>query len=100
MKIVNQNLNTHNIRLVPRFYPVDTIQIHLFNEIANETFIVNCNYVISDGYLDITFDFDFVNKDRFSFKIIENNLVVYHGKIYSTIEETQNYKQTDEVYEY
>jgi len=100
MKIVNQNLTTHNIRLVPRFYPTDTIQIHLFNESLNETFIEDCTYTITDGYLDITFDFDFVNKDRFSFKIIENNNVVYHGKIYSTIEETQNYKQTDGVYEY
>lgn len=100
MKIVNQNNTNHSIKIVPRFYPNDILNIHLFNESIGETFIENCTYTINDGFLLINFDFDFANKDRFSFKIVENNKVVYRGKIFSTIEDVQNYKQTTDLYEY
>lgn len=100
MKIVDFNDISHTIRIIPRYYPSDVLTIHLFNESIGETFIENCTYTILDGYLDIMFTFDFINKDRFSFKIMENNNVVYRGKIFSTIEETQNYKQSTNLYEY
>ena len=100
MKIVNQNNTNHSIKIIPRFYPLDNIEIHLFNELENETFIVDCSYTIMDGFLEVNFDFDFLNKDRLSFEVKENNVILYYGKIYSTIEETQNYKQSLDLYEY
>lgn len=100
MKIINyQNVN-HTIKLVPRFVPTDVLSVHLYNESLNDTTIVNCTYTYLDGYLFVSFDFDFLDDDRFSFKIMENNSVVYRGKIFSTIEDTQNYKQTTDLYEY
>lgn len=100
MKIVNQNNTTHNIKFVPRYYPTGIINVHLYNESSGEFFVENCIYSVLDGYLFLTFDFNFINKDRFSFKVMENNNVVYRGKIFSTIEETQNYKQSTYLYEY
>ena len=100
MKIVDYQNTSHTIRLVPRYYPTDTLSIHLHNESNGQTFVGSCTFAYLDGYLDISFDFVFTSKDRFSFKIIENNNVVYRGKIFSTIEDTQNYKQSTNLYEY
>lgn len=100
MKIVDYQTTSHTIRVVPRFYPSGVLTIRLFNESTNETFVENCTYSFANGYLDISFDFDFANKDRFSFKVIENDSVVYRGKILSTKEDTQSYKQSTNLYEY
>lgn len=100
MKIVNYNNTNHQIKIVPRYYPIDTLEIHLHNESENINNIVPCTYSILDGYVIINFDFDFIDKDRFSFKIMENTNVVYMGMIFSTIEETQNYKQSNYIYEF
>lgn len=100
MKIVDFNNTNHTIRLVPRFYPSTTISVQLNNEVNGQSYATACTYVYENGFLDINFDFVFTSKDKFSFKLIENNNVVYRGKIFSTIEETQNYKQSTNLYEY
>lgn len=100
MKIINFNNTNHTIRLIPRYYPTGLLTINLWNEIKAETTIINGTYILSNGYLDFSFTFVFVNKDRYSFKVMENNNVVYRGKIYSTIEDTQDYKQSTYLYEY
>jgi len=109
MKIVSQNDTRHIIKLIPRFYPLGAMSLELTNEASNtkttlpivlEGFSFTNNYNIIDGYLNLTFDFTFLNKDRYSFKLTDEIGVVYRGKIYATREETQNYKQTADRYEY
>lgn len=100
MKIVDFNNTNHTLRLVPRFYPIAAMTIQLHNEVNGATYIGNCTYVLANGYLDVSFNYVFTSKDRFSFKIIENDIVVYRGTIFSTIEGTQEYKQSSNLYEY
>ena len=99
MKIVNQNNTTHEIKLIPRFYPTNELVLELKNESTQVKTVVDNSYTISDGYLTLTFDFTFQNKDRFEFKLTENE-IVFRGKIYATSEDTQDYKQTNGVYTY
>lgn len=108
MKIVNQNNTTHEFKLIPRFYPTSTLTLVLKNESTQEETTLPIsfpelaftnNYFVLDGYLNLKFDFDFQHKDRFEFKLTENE-IVFRGKIYATKEDTQDYKQTTGVYTY
>jgi hypothetical protein len=100
MKIIDPNNTTHDIRLIPRYYTDELIVLELTNEATNFKTIVSNMYLITDGYLNIQFDFEFSNKDRYSFKLTDTNGVLYRGKIYATSEETQDYKQSTDRYEY
>ena len=99
MKIVNPNDTTHIINLVPR-YNTSALNLDLFliNEETNEPSQVANTYSILGGILSLTFDFEFSENDRFSFKLMEENEVVYRGKIFATTEETQDFKQTNNLY--
>jgi hypothetical protein len=94
MKIVYPNNTTHKIKLIPRFTPVGVCEFII------EGYTQVIDYQFLDGVFTFYFTFTFKNKDRFSFYIINQGEILYRGKIYATASETQNYKQTDEVYEY
>ena len=100
MKIVNPNNTNHEFKLIPRFYPSGEIVLSLKNESTSVETTVSNSYTISDGYLTLNFDFEFSNKDRFQFNLFGDNDIVYRGKIYATTEETQDYKQSTDVYRY
>lgn len=100
MKIVNPNNTNHQFTLIPRYYPTEEIIVELYNEATKVKIIVESTYIVTDGYLNLNFDFTFAEKDRFSVKITDLNGVVYRGKIYATAEETQDYKQSISRYEY
>ena len=57
-------------------------------------------YNILDGYLYVNFDFEFSEADKFRIKILEENNIVYRGKLIATSEETQNFLADNNEYYY
>jgi len=100
MKIVNPNNTTHNIKLISRVYPVDTLDLLLYNESTQIESSVPNAYTIQNGFLNLTFDFTFVEGDKFQIKILELTNVIYRGKLIATSEATQTYLNDNNEYYY
>jgi len=99
MKVLSPNNTTHSISLIPRYYPDNDIIFTLYNESTSTSTVVANTYAIVNGLLTITFDYTFTNKDKFKFKLEENS-VVYRGKLLITEQGTQDYKITKDLYYY
>lgn len=100
MKIVLPTDTAHTLVLIPRFYVIDSIIFELTNEANNEKEIITHTYNIVDGVMSLYFDYTFTEKQRFAFKLSNEDGVIFRGKILCTSQETQDYKQTFELYEY
>jgi len=98
MIVVNPEDTTHNIVIIPRFYPTDTIVISLFNEATQQTSTPANTYLTTDGNTEIQFEYVFTENQNFQIKITEADEVVYRDKIFSTSQDPQGYKLTDNVY--
>jgi hypothetical protein len=98
MKVVNPNDTEHTLQLIPRFYPTDALVFNLYNEFTTISTDVDNIYVVTDGNLFITFDFEFENNSRYQIKITEAGEVVYRGKLIATTQTPQDYKLTNNVY--
>ena len=100
MKIVNPNNTNHDIKLISRVYPVATLDVLLYNESTQiETSVVN-TYILQDGFLNLNFDFTFVEGDKFQIKILELTNVIYRCKLIATSEDTQTYLNDNNEYYY
>ena len=100
MKIVNPNNTNHDIKLISRVYPVATLDLLLYNESTQiETSVAN-TYIIQNGFLNLNFDFTFVEGDKFQIKILELTNVIYRGKLIATSEDTQTYLNDNNEYYY
>lgn len=100
MKVVNPNDTSHIIKLIPRYYPVSDLTFELYNEFTQITDTVTNNYEIVDGNLFLSFDYNFENNSKYQIKILEDEEVVYRGKLIATSQSTQDYKLTNNVYYY
>lgn len=98
--VIDPNNSTHTLNVVPRFYPCNDLVISLYNEASKETTTPSNTYNITNGKLNITFTFTFVNKDRHQVKITDAYNVVYRGKLLTTTQDPQEFKQTDGLYFY
>lgn len=100
MNVVNPNNISHEIQIIPRFYPGDELVFNLYNEATQTETNVTIIYLVENGVLTFTFDFDFTDGNRFQFKILEGTEIVYRGKIIATTQETQNYLTDKNEYYY
>lgn len=99
MKVLNPNNTTHSISLIPRYYPDSAIVFTLFNETNKENTVVSNTYSITNGLLTIVFDYTFTNKSKYQLKLEENS-IVYRGKLLITDQGTQDYTITKDLYYY
>ena len=100
MNVVNPNNTSHELQIIPRFYPTDELVFNLSNEATQIETNLDIIYLIENGILTFTFDFDFINGQKFQFKILEGTQIVYRGKIIATTQETQNYLTDKDEYYY
>jgi hypothetical protein len=100
MNVVNPNNTTHEIVIIPRFYPTDNVNLFLYNETTQLQIDLNVvnSYTIVDGKMFVEFDYTFTEGQSFQVTITEFDDVVYRGKIFATNQEPQDYKLTDNVY--
>ena len=100
MKVVNPNNTTHDIKLISRVYPVEALDLLLYNESTQSETSVPSAYIVQNGFLNLNFDFTFVEGDKFQIKILELTNVIYRGKLIATSEDTQTYLNDNNEYYY
>lgn len=100
MNVVNPNNESHELQIIPRFYPSDELIFTLYNEATQIETNVTIIYLVENGVLTFTFDFDFTDSQKFQFKILQGTEIVYRGKITATTQETQNYLTDKNEYYY
>lgn len=99
MNTVNPINTNHNLRVIPRQSIITEPIFELFNEQTKEVFNPEFTALFEDGYLDINFDFDFVENQKFQIKIY-SDVVYYRGKLFVTSQTTQNFKASKDLYYY
>lgn len=97
MNVINPNNTTHILKLIPRLNPVGLLVFELYNEETKEKFLPIFTTLFEDGYLTLTFDFNFVENQKFQVKIF-NDIVYYRGKVMVTSQE--NFKASNNLYYY
>lgn len=100
MTVIDPNNLTHTLSVVPRFYPSNDLVISLYNESDKEISSPSNTYNITNGKINITFTFTFVDKDRHQITLLDGDKIVYRGKTITTTQTPQDYKQTDGLYYY
>lgn len=100
MKVVLPIDTTHLIALIPRYYTSDALVLELYNELKQTKEIVPCIYIIQNGLMTITFDYNFIENDKFTIKISDSNGVIYRDKLIATSQNTQDFKSTKDLYYY
>ena len=98
--VINPNDSTHTLNVIPRFEPSNDLVVQLYNEASKEVTTPSNTYNITNGKLNITFTFTFVDKDRHQIKVTEGNTVVYRGKLLTTTQDPQDFKLTNDLYYY
>lgn len=100
MKVVLPIDTTHLIALIPRYYTSDALVLELYNEVKQTKEIVPCIYIIQNGLMTITFDYNFIENDKFTIKISDSSGVIYRDKLIATSQTTQDFKSTKDLYYY
>tara|TARA_R110002074_G_scaffold80404_3_gene180821 strand:- start:407 stop:709 length:303 start_codon:yes stop_codon:yes gene_type:complete len=98
--VIDPSNTIHTLNVVPRFYPSTNIVVELYNEATNVTTSPSNTYTITNGKVNITFTFTFLENDRHQLKVTEGTDVVYRGKTLTTSQEPQDFKLTNGLYTY
>ena len=98
MNVVLPSDETHTILIIPRYYPASSVVLSLFNEAKQTDFTVSNIYALTNGKMNVTFDFEFLENDKFKVKITDSEGVVYRGKLIATSQEPEQYKLTNNLY--
>lgn len=100
MIVIDPNITSHNIKLIPRYYPTGALTFVTYNEATQESGNISVTYVITDGILTLSFTNTFVEDDNYQYQLSEGTEVVSRGKIFVTAQTPQDYKQTNGLYYY
>lgn len=101
MHIVKSTDTTHILKFIPREYTLLGVVLTITNEANDTDYVLENSYITIDGIINLSFDFDFTNKQRFSLFIEDaKGNIIYRGKILCLDEDTQDVKQTTNYYIY
>jgi hypothetical protein len=98
-KVLDFNDTSHSIKLIPRYYPVGAVTFELYNESTKVKTVVTNTYTIVNGLFTLNFDYTFENKQKYQIKLEENS-IVFRGKLLITDQNTQEYRLTKDLYFY
>jgi hypothetical protein len=99
MKVLDFNNTNHSISLVPRYYPEGAVTFELYNESTKVKTVVSNTYMITNGLFTLNFNYTFENKEKYQIKLEENS-IVFRGKLLITDQNTQEYRLTKDLYYY
>lgn len=100
MNIVNPTDTTHNLIVIPRYGSPTAIVFNLYNEETQVSEVVANTFSYLDGYLTVSFDYDFIDGQKFQIKLVDTSVVVYRGKLMATTQTPQTFKAANELYYY
>lgn len=97
MIIIRPSLTAQDITIIPR-YSANNIILNLLNEETqeNNTFEID-DYIYSNGYLTLGFDFNCLEGESFNLEVLNGDLeinnVLYRDKVFATdTVDLENYK--------
>jgi hypothetical protein len=93
MNVVNPEDSSHVIAVIPRYYDFGETVLTLSNSIDDDEIVTHTTSV-TNGILSISFDFTFVERDKYDVKLTEGTEVVYRGKLFATEQEAQDFDIT------
>ena len=100
MIVINPNNTAHVIKLIPRFYPTETIVFNLFNEALQTSQNIDNEYLTVNGITSIGFDLECLEGTKYQIKITEDDNVVFRGKLFVTSQNTETFKASKDLYYY
>lgn len=98
MNVINPNDLTHELVIIPRVYPTESLVLYLFNEAKQTEDEIPNTYEVINGEMFVAIDLDVNEGDKFDLKITELDQVIYRGKIIATSQEPQKYKLNTNAY--
>ena len=99
--IVNPNLTTHTIKLVPRFSTSNVLTLTITDSTLGTSTDLTTTYTTGGDYkLALTFDYTFTAESSYQLKLTESetNEIVYRGLVLATTQNSQTYKLTENLY--
>jgi hypothetical protein len=99
--IVNPNLTTHTIKLVPRFSTSNVLTLTVTDSTLGTSTDLTTTYTTGGDYkLALTFDYTFTAESSYQLKLTDSvtNEIVYRGLVLATTQNSQTYKLTDNRY--
>jgi hypothetical protein len=99
--IVNPNLTTHTIKLVPRFLTSNVLTLTITDSTLGTSTDLTTTYTTGGYYkLALTFDYTFTAESSYQLKLTDSvtNEIVYRGLVLATTQNSQTYKLTDNLY--
>jgi hypothetical protein len=99
--IVNPNLTTHTIKLVPRFSTSNVLTLTVTDSTLGTSTDLTTTYTTGGDYkLALTFEYTFTNESSYQLKLTDSvtNEIVYRGLVLATTQNSQTYKLTDNRY--
>jgi hypothetical protein len=95
----SENNTTHTVILIPRFKEVgESMTMDLYNEETQVSEAVDIEYTFLDGYLTLTFEYAFIEGQKFQIKLTEDNVILFRGKLMVTSQTPQTFKATNGLY--
>ena len=103
--IVNPNLTTHTIKLVPRFSTSNVLTLTVTDSTLGTSTDLTTTYTTGGDYkLALTFEYTFRDENSYQLTLKEVgvfppiNEIVYRGLVLATTQNSQSYKLTDNLY--
>jgi hypothetical protein len=99
--IVNPNLTTHTIKLVPRFLTSNVLTLTITDSTLGTSTDLTTTYTTGGDYkLALTFDYTFTAESSYQLKLTDTTAqeIVYRGLVLATTQNSQTYKLTDNLY--
>jgi len=93
MKVFKPSDTSHILKVVPRLY-VENITLTIRHELTDTTTTIDDLISFNDnGYLNITFDYEFKEGGSYEINCFTNTDLVWRGKAYATNDtDLENYK--------
>jgi len=99
--IVNPNLTTHTIKLVPRFSTSNVLTLTVTDSTLGTSTDLTTTYTTGGDYkLALTFDYTFTAESSYKLKLTDSvtSEIVYRGLVLATTQNSQTYKLTENLY--
>jgi len=99
--IVDPDVNEHLIRLTPRYYPCHKLNLVIKDTANNTVTELTPTYFLGSGYkLNVSFSFLFNDETKYKITLLDTstNEIVYKGLVLATTQVSQDYKLTNNIY--
>jgi hypothetical protein len=100
MNILDPNHTTHNLKIIPRFYPEGDVEMELTNTETKSVAVFTMVPEITGGYIHLSFEGILNEGSFFRVKLTAEDEIIYRGRIFVTGQaaDTQNYRTTKDLF--